>query len=123
MMSNEMIERIRTIEKKAVMYDQMKGRYVEVARDIAEVGERLKAIAQQLDPVVKVGESRTYNRKDDIIAELFVVMEKGTHLDTDLIRATYPELDDNAVYYIFTKLRSMKGVCVRTEGRRKFLYL
>lgn len=117
------IDDIRELQRKSALYDRHRERYIDFAKELRAITEKIDSMIKEIDPVIKGGgETVRRNKYTDQLTELYDKMVSGIHLNSDLIRATYPDYDESSIYYLMTELGKMNGVQKRKEGRTLFLF-
>lgn len=116
---------IRAIEIENKRLQSMKGRYVEYAASLREIGEKLMSLAAEIDPAV--GIKKKYKRRAaefrKYAEELIEKMQRGAQFYRTNIAATYKLSNDevNSVIAIIKKL-SVR-IMQRKDGRKIIYYL
>ena len=111
----------------------MKGRYVEYAQKLLEVGKNLRTIADELnnlskeiDPVLTVRKRRKVLKKrkgKKILNELFDILMAGTNITMDFVTRTYTEINAKQAYYLLLKLSKLPGVqSTKDKGKLRLFY-
>jgi hypothetical protein len=123
MVDESLFGKVKELQKKANMYDNVRGRYVEHAKKIKQVVEILAGVMKELDPVIGMKESsKSGINYKEVIAELFGKIKAGASINSTLIEATYDTTPAQALY-IHNKLGKIKGVERRRDGKKVFLYI
>lgn len=119
MVEQTITEKLQALERDAQLYRNMRGRYVEYAKQLREAIKVVEGVIKDLDPVVKEGRSNTSH--EDEYRELYDLMVKGSHISSDFLATTYgwPYW---TVQGAMKTLAKMPGIERRKEGVRVFLY-
>lgn len=118
----DMIKEVELLQRKSSKYDDLMKRSQEFATKLSKAAELINEVATELDParMISTKERRGINY-NEIAAEVYEKMQKGTEITTDLLTNTYG-WDKNHIVYLFNKLRGMPNVDERTEGKRVIIY-
>ena len=113
------------MQKKAIKYDNMRGRYLEHATKLKEIVKELNCVIKELDPYASVGEKRFSGIDfDKIIAELYDKALHGTEIGCEMVEKAYPELTEKKSNYVMTRLqKEHPKLMKRKEGRFIYLYV
>lgn len=103
-------KQITELQKKAIKYENMRGRYLELAAKLKKAANILNEVATEIDPYINVtAEPGSREKWDEVVAELYEKMQQGSEVTSELIQKTY-NLNAQKSNYITQKLRKMMNV-------------
>ena len=121
----ELIKEISKLSEQEYRIKQARAEYVEIAKELIEISDKIKIIAKKIDPVIAFKQTRNndgYNR-EVIMGELYAQMQNGVTMDRKLLESTYPEYDNNRVAGLLMGLEKMSGVIkTKIDGKVKLTY-
>lgn len=117
----DLMSQIKELKKKANMYENVRGRYVEHAKKMQQAISILTDVMKEMDPVITMRERSGLNYKE-ILGELFDKLKRGASIGTDLIQNAY-DLNKNQTMHVYMMLSKMRGVEKRKQGKKAFLYI
>jgi len=123
----DLLKQVEELSEKAVKYDNLKERYLNVANKLREAAHQIEEAIKELDPASTV-RTRTRTAVNgsvlEKIEEQYKKLQMGFQVTISSIRKDYPELDDKTVNYMFyNKLSNAPKVMKRKEGRSTTLYI
>ena len=118
------IKELQDIATKIEKYEDVHKRYVEIAKELNEMGERILAFSRQIDPVSVVG-TRAKNNLNlkSYMNEMYDKMRAGTQVTAELLENTYPDCNKKQIAYLITLLGKLKGVDKARDGIRVRLFI
>lgn len=128
-MNEDFSKMLEEMKQKAIKYDLLAGRYVELARtvknfseELEEMSHKLEEISREIDPLVNMGgsgkkERREKTSKKHITDEIYSKIMQGSHVDRAFIEKAYTELTKQDISYVMTTIGSMPNIARRKEGR------
>lgn len=119
----DLSKQIKELQKKGVMYDNLKTRYIDFAKKAKKLGDELIALSKEIDPVRTISTKKSSNNYKEKIEELYSKLKAGTHVTSKLVNATYPELSDSGVFQVMTKLANLSNVEKIRDKRAIRLYI
>lgn len=119
----EVAKELEEIENENKRLRNLKERYIEFADRLDNLGNELKSIAKDIDPVQGI-RSRSYSGIDyePFVSEIAQKMREGVHVSTELIDKTYPDLTQSNRHYIWQLVQKLGGVQKRKDRRTVYLY-
>lgn len=120
---DEITKQIKTLVAENKRLSGLKERYIEIADKLDKIGDDLKSLARDIDPMKSV--SRSYSSRVDYtdkLESLYSMLQKGTQLTRAKISAIYPDLDYNNVSHILNKLKGMNHVNTAKDGNEIRLF-
>lgn len=122
-MMDDPLQQITEWKEKAVRYENMREKYVSHAEKIKEVIVQLQLLLSEIDPFVNVMKPRGhYGKNSDKLEELYKILQAGTNVSVDFIRATYSGMSMNDCRYLWVRLRKMSNVSEGHNKNKKFLF-
>lgn len=122
-MSENILDQIAELKDKAARYDNMRERNLDYAKGITEARDILTAVLADMEPwknaTGKNGRQKRSNHSEEL-KELTEKMTAGLEVSFQLIKDTY-RLPDNQTYAIFNKLRRLKNIIERKDGKKIYL--
>lgn len=115
------LKKIEKLVDDGRKFEQMRGRYAEYSAKIRQANAVLKEVADELDPKT-ITKGRTKERSEGYAAALYELngkMNEGTLITTNLIAATYPNLNQ---YSLWQRLKKGEKVCLGTTNNGKHLF-
>jgi len=128
MSQTNIMKELSELQKKAVKYDNLKGKYVEHGEKLRQAITILTELAKEIDPVAYIGTNqrqRSGINFQEYVREFYEKMLGGVHISSNLISQTYPELDAKQVAYIMKSISDKGGnkILKRRDGRTVFYYV
>lgn len=133
---SDIVKKMKQIEEENQRLQYTKKRYAELSEKVCKIAtvlseqqELLNNIAQELDPVVKIGVrsgtdyAAAAARNKQIFLELSEKLTQGTHITTKFIQQLYPELQTYAIQNLMVRLTDLPGVQRVKEGRNVRLFV
>jgi hypothetical protein len=123
----DVLKQIEELSEKAVKYDHLKTRYIQVAEKLRQASALVDEAIKELDPASTLKtRTRTTGRAEILekIEEQYKKMEMGFQITIQSIQKDCPNLDEKTVQYMFyQKLSVAPKVMKRREGRVTTLYI
>lgn len=126
-MVDEIYSQIRELRDKATKYDNMRGRYQEIAAKINKGIGTLKEAMEMMDPVITMPHQATgpkpgYSTK--IMEDAYKRMELGMEVTMEILQREFPNIPLGTLRAVFSsKLRHMPHVEQRFDGKKSILYI
>lgn len=114
---------IRKVTDENEKLQRTRERYVQIAERIGEICSELEKIRKEIDPVIYTGRRETNKQRSEIIREIYERMKAGTHITSQLIETTYPELTKIDINNYMQKLKGMNGVEYAKDGTKMRLFI
>jgi type I restriction-modification system DNA methylase subunit len=127
MNTDEFTKEFATIRSKAIKYDGMSKRYVEIAAKLKKIGEQLNEISKEIDPFLNIkkaeeGMPAIKGSFMDIGKELYEKLITGTEISRKFIETVYPGYTNEQYGYLLQMIGKMPNVSKRREGMFIYLY-
>lgn len=124
--TDEFGKQFSLMRTKALKYDNMSSRYVDIAKKIKKVSEELELISKEIDPFlnVKKGEEGNTIRGSfmEVAKEVYEKCIAGTEISRKFLEATYPGYALHQYGYILQLIETMPNIAKRKEKGFVHLY-
>lgn len=125
--TTDLFKKIRELEDKAHKFDNMKDRYTKIAEKIQEGIRKFNEALEMMNPTLKLDNNQRARSPKGSYQDIFDwdwnVIRTGGEVSSMSLMKAYPDLTDNQMKAIFTKICHFKGIVQRKEGRRIFVYM
>lgn len=117
---NEMKDEIASLRRKVSHASGASQRAAEVADKLREVIKQLASLATELMPAPgsAVHTGRKNRKYDELVDTLYVLMQNGTVITTDIVERADHDLRGWQVKTILNKLKNRQGVVNLSDGGR-----
>lgn len=125
--NSEFMEYVETMKKESTKYRELKQKIEVIEGRIDDLIESAIAIKKEFGvSVVKIPKSKTYKPRDpeqnEIINSFLQKAREGVLITMELLRATYPEMSENQIKYIYTKISKCSGIDKGRDGHKYWLF-
>jgi uncharacterized coiled-coil DUF342 family protein len=123
-MERSILSEIEELTKTKAKYDNMKTKYLDIAKKLQEARSIIDDAINELDPYLKniSRETRKRGLFVDAVSELQEKLQQGTEISLELIQHTYPDFTIEQHRWIFNLVSKTLGVKKRKEGRTAYLF-
>lgn len=126
METEQFMRELNVMRGKALKYDNMSTRYVEIAAKLRKLGEELDSISKTIDPflnIKKVEEGITPRGSFvEVATEIYQKCIEGTEISRKFIEVAYPGYTNEQYGYLLNMVKKMPNISKRREGMFIYLY-
>ena len=115
---------IRELKEKALKWEHLKGRYIQIAERLREIENLIKDLIKDVEPYQAIKSRKGKRNWQSIIEELYKAMEMGIGINKEYIEKTYPELTTPETNNLLSgKIRKMARVETAKNGRKTTYFI
>lgn len=119
----ELIEKVREIQAKNDKYEYNRKKLDEYIPKIQEHLRDIERLLAEINPTVNINLRTKYDIDyDEIIAWVTETTASGNEVPSKSIKTAFPNIPDNAFIMLMSKLKEVKGLKRRKDGRRVVFY-
>lgn len=123
--TSEMFKKMKELTDKANKYDNVRQKYVDIAKKINDGIDRLNEAMLMMDPVLNI--SKPHGKRTNVglkvREECWQRMQMGLEVTNEWLVQEYPDEKSNYLTNLFQQMKKMNGVRVRKDGRTAILYI
>jgi hypothetical protein len=95
----------------------------ELREELKEFSDRLEKMADRIYPRIDITVRGANRDRSQVINELYELMVAGTHITTELVIKSHPDIDKISAQYIMAKLKEMPNVQKVRDGLNVRLFI